>query len=262
MPNFTKVAGFIPWIYIYYWQLSNCSYSSTIKTYPYVSRILLISFTQMLFYFLWQMPVYLVGDAKSVVWFKRPAMLLIRKDVDIIHFYHRWNFWKFKFHLNYFPRIAQFLDFYRLSVTIYTSLRSSQPKASRKKHRRTFSWSWERSNSKLLKWDWLHLLKTFGDPFCGFNAGNASLVFISFSHCMSGTSLRPTVKNTASTEFRVIRPTLCENCAFPQNLQKRKLGEIMVIYAVKIRNIFLNLIRGALRILSNDEAFSEKSFTR
>ena len=79
---------------------------------------------------------------------------------------------------------------------------------------------------------------------------------------MSGTSLRPTVKNTASTEFRVIRPTLCENCAFPQNLQKRKLGEIMVIYAVKIRNIFLNLIRGALRILSNDEAFSEKSFTR
>ena len=58
---------------------------------------------------------------------------------------------------------------------------------------------------------------------------------------MSGTSLRPTVKNTASTEFRVIRPTLCENCAFPQNLHKRKLGEIMVIYAVKIRNIFLNL---------------------
>ena len=40
-------------------------------------------------------------------------------------------------------------------------------------------------------------------------------------------------KGTVFTEFRAINPKLCENCAFPQNFHKRKLGEITVFYAVK-----------------------------
>ena len=31
------------------------------------------------------MPVYLVGDAKSVVWSKRPVMVLVWRDLNIMH---------------------------------------------------------------------------------------------------------------------------------------------------------------------------------
>ena len=41
-------------------------------------------------------------------------------------------------------------------------------------------------------------------------------------------------KGTVSAKFRAIRSKLCGNCAFPQNFHTRKLGEIMVFYAVYI----------------------------
>ena len=62
------------------------------------------------------MPVYLVGDEKSMVLSKRPAMLLVWRDVNINAFdLIDEIFWKFKFHLKYFPRTVRFLDFYRVS---------------------------------------------------------------------------------------------------------------------------------------------------
>ena len=39
----------------------------------------------MFFHFLSQMAVDLVGDAKRVTWSMRPAMLLARADVNIMH---------------------------------------------------------------------------------------------------------------------------------------------------------------------------------
>ena len=41
-------------------------------------------------------------------------------------------------------------------------------------------------------------------------------------------------KGTISAQFRVIRPKLCGNCAFPQNCHTRELGEITVFFAVII----------------------------
>ena len=55
------------------------------------------------------------------------------------------------------------------------------------------------------------------------------------------TYLLTTIKNTViSPNFLVykfcgkeaIRPKLCGNCSFPQNLHTRKLGEITVFYVV------------------------------
>ena len=40
--------------------------------------------------------------------------------------------------------------------------------------------------------------------------------------------------NTDSAEFRLTLQKLYENCAFPQNLHTRKLGEIPVFYVVKL----------------------------
>ena len=39
-------------------------------------------------------------------------------------------------------------------------------------------------------------------------------------------------KRIVSAEFQVIRTKLCGNCAFPQNFQTRKLGEINVFCAM------------------------------
>ena len=39
-------------------------------------------------------------------------------------------------------------------------------------------------------------------------------------------------KGTVSAEFRANRLKLCGNCAFPQNVHTRKLGEITVFFAV------------------------------
>ena len=39
-------------------------------------------------------------------------------------------------------------------------------------------------------------------------------------------------KGTVSVQFRAICPKLCGNCAFPQNFNPRKLGEILVFYVV------------------------------
>ena len=36
-------------------------------------------------------------------------------------------------------------------------------------------------------------------------------------------------KCTGIVEFRAIHPKLCANCAFPQNFNTRKLGEILVV---------------------------------
>ena len=41
-------------------------------------------------------------------------------------------------------------------------------------------------------------------------------------------------KRTVSAEFRANRQKFCENCTFPQNFCTRKLGEIMVFYAVGV----------------------------
>ena len=40
-------------------------------------------------------------------------------------------------------------------------------------------------------------------------------------------------KFCGKAQFRVNRPKLCKNCAFPQNFHTRKLDDITVLYAVK-----------------------------
>ena len=59
-------------------------------------------------------------------------------------------------------------DFLIFTVDLYISSRSRQSKLPCKKHWRTFSWSGEQpfidNSSKLLKWDLVYLLNTFGDP--------------------------------------------------------------------------------------------------
>ena len=42
-------------------------------------------------------------------------------------------------------------------------------------------------------------------------------------------------KGIVSAQFRAKRPKLCGNCAFPQNIHARKLGEITVFFAVLVR---------------------------
>ena len=37
-----------------------------------------------------------------------------------------------------------------------------------------------------------------------------------------------------SSNFLAIRPKLCRNCVFPQNFHTRKLGEITVIYELRV----------------------------
>ena len=73
------------------------------------------------------------------------------------------NFENLNYIWNIFQEPHDFLIFTN-SVTIYISLRSSQPKSPRKKHWRAFYWSGERSSLNLLKWDLSYLLNTFGDP--------------------------------------------------------------------------------------------------
>ena len=143
-------------------------------------------YTDVFFHFLRQMPVYLFGDSERMVWSKRPAMLLVRRDINISCFWsHWWNFWEFKFHLKHFPRTSRFPDFYRLNDYFFLQEAASlsfplesQPKFPRRKHWRVFSWSVERPSSKLLKWDLVYLLNTLGNPSLRiFAAGKASLVW-------------------------------------------------------------------------------------
>ena len=62
-------------------------------------------------------------------------------------------------------------------------LKSSQPKFLLKKHSRPFSWSGECPYSKLLKWDLVYLLNTFGNSSLRiFAARKASLVTYSLKH--------------------------------------------------------------------------------
>ena len=127
-----------------------------------------------------QMPVYLVGDAKRMVWSKRPAMLLVLRDVkynafDLINEI----FESFNSIWNVFPELHNFLIFTD-SVTTNISSRSSQPRFRRKKHRRTFSWSGEHPSQNY--WNGIteiYLLNTFGNPSLQIlAAGKASLVNI------------------------------------------------------------------------------------
>ena len=46
-------------------------------------------------------------------------------------------------------------------------------------------------------------------------------------------------KATVSAYFRAIRSKLCGNCAFPQNLHTKKLGEITVFYAMRVKPYYL-----------------------
>ena len=48
-------------------------------------------------------------------------------------------------------------------------------------------------------------------------------------------------KGTVSAQFRVNRPKLCRNYAFPQTFHTRKLGEITVFYAVISLEILMQL---------------------
>ena len=76
------------------------------------------------------MPVYLVGDTKGMVWSKRSVMLLIRSDVYIIQLIKLFE--NLNSISNIFRDPPDFLVFSG-SLTIYISLRSSQPKVPRKK---------------------------------------------------------------------------------------------------------------------------------
>ena len=43
-------------------------------------------------------------------------------------------------------------------------------------------------------------------------------------------------KRTVSARFLAIRPKLCGNCGFPENVHIKKLGEITVFYPVITKN--------------------------
>ena len=44
------------------------------------------------------------------------------------------------------------------------------------------------------------------------------------------------MKSIVSAEFQATCPKLSKKCAFPQNLQTRKLGEIAIFYVVNVMN--------------------------
>ena len=64
-------------------------------------------------------------------------------------------------------------------------------------------------------------------------------------------------KCIASTEFWTNCTKICGNCAFPQNFHKRKLGEIMVIYAVLNKYSRRPLFR---MLLISNIRYSEQNF--
>ena len=73
-------------VIIYSWQLSSSEkLLAGKKIDPYISRILqiYISLTQTFFFhFLWQMPVYLVGYAKRMLYSEQPTVLLARRHLN------------------------------------------------------------------------------------------------------------------------------------------------------------------------------------
>ena len=64
-------------------------------------------------------------------------------------------------------------------------------------------------------------------------------------------------KCIASTEFWTNCTKICGNCAFPQNFHKRKLGEIMVFYAVLNKYSRRPLFR---MLLISNIRYSEQNF--
>ena len=118
LSNFTKVAGFIP-CNIYSWQLSIRNQQSMTNIYPYISVISKSSFRHLLFHLLRQMPVQLVGDAKHMVWSKRPTMLLVQRDISIMLLISLMEFLGVKVPSRLFSKNSRFLDFYRLSDYLY-----------------------------------------------------------------------------------------------------------------------------------------------
>ena len=73
------------------------------------------------------MSIYLVDAAKNVMWSKRPVMLLVWRDVNIMHLTSLTKFFE---NLNSISNIFQephYLLIFTGSAAIYISLRSSQP---------------------------------------------------------------------------------------------------------------------------------------
>ena len=69
---------------IYSWQLSSSEKTLVRKKFlPYISRVLqiYISFTQ-IFFFFWEMPVYLVGYAKRMLYSEQPTDLLAWRHLN------------------------------------------------------------------------------------------------------------------------------------------------------------------------------------
>ena len=130
-----------------------------------MSGILQISFTQMFFPF--PSTNYLVGDAKCVYGMVYGTSHVVgskrRKRIMLLILLMK--FWRISIHLEYFPRTSRFLDFYRLSGSLCF-------------FKKTFSWSGDRSSSKLMKWDLVYLLNTLGTLICGFLLPGRHILFI------------------------------------------------------------------------------------
>ena len=111
------------------------------------------------------MPFYLVGDAKSMVWSKWSAMLLVQRDVNTLYLISLMKFFK---KLNSISNIFQephdFLIFTG-SVTIYISLRSSQCKVPRKKSQTNIFLIRGTSILKITEVGFSILIKHFWGPF-------------------------------------------------------------------------------------------------
>ena len=81
------------------------------------------------------------------------------------------QFWKFKFHVEYFPRSTQFLSFDEPRNCLYLF----------KNHRQTYSWPGERPSSQLkvtIMWFGLNIKYLFGTLPCGFLLPERHLLFI------------------------------------------------------------------------------------
>ena len=66
-------------------------------------------------------------------------------------------------------------------------------------------------------------------------------------------------KGTVSAEFREIRPKLYGNCIFPQNIQIRKLAEILIFYTVYFSKSFFS---HTMKLKSLENPFPKEFFTK
>ena len=130
-------------------------------------------------FFRQQIPVYLFGDAKCMMWSKRTVMLLVWRDVNIIMLLiSLMKFLRIWILSNIFQELQDFLIFAD-SLTIYITSRNSQPKFPRKNIDGRFP---DQGNVHPQNhWNWKYSCGPFSADFCSLE-GICRFISLPFRH--------------------------------------------------------------------------------